>query len=58
MLTVMIVGALLLGAVLAGELVRGQCRRMLSRPHPSVLAAVRVASGAETVPATERALGA
>jgi hypothetical protein len=31
--------ALLVGGVCAGEFVRGQCRRMLSRPHPSIAAA-------------------
>jgi hypothetical protein len=39
MLTVLVVLALLVGGVCAGEFVRGQCRRMLSRPHPSVAGA-------------------
>jgi hypothetical protein len=45
MLTVLVVLALLVGGVCAGEFVRGQCRRMLSRPHPSVSAAALAPSG-------------
>jgi hypothetical protein len=48
MLTLFVVVALLVGGVFAGEFVRGQCRRMLSRPHPSVLA-VRLATQSDAV---------
>ena len=57
MLTVFFVVALLVGGVCAGEFVRGQCRRMLSRPHPSVLAAP-AASSAPTLAAVDEAVGA
>jgi hypothetical protein len=57
MLTLFVVVALMVGAAIAGELVRGQCRRMLSRPHPSVLA-VQMASAAEAGGASERAVSA
>jgi hypothetical protein len=49
MLTVFVVVALLAGAVFAGELVRGQCARMLRRPHPSVNSVRLPSSSAETV---------
>jgi hypothetical protein len=52
MLTVFLVVALLAGTVFAGELVRGQCRRMLRRPHPSI-ASVGLASSADSVATAE-----
>lgn len=53
MLTLFVAFALLVGGLFAGELVRGQCRRMLSRPHPSVFT-VSVAPRADAVAATEQ----
>ena len=57
MLTLFVAFALLVGGLFAGELVRGQCRRMLSRPHPSVFS-VSVAARGEAVAATEQAVQA
>jgi hypothetical protein len=48
MLTVFVVLALVVGTIFAGELVRGQCSRMLRRPHPSVMP-VTLPSPAESV---------
>ncbi len=53
MLTLFVAFSLLVGGLFAGELVRGQCRRMLSRPHPSVFP-VSVAPRPDVVTPTER----